>query len=83
MGINRWPGDGALIFAGSPTHQFNLWIPDRTDDAAQAILRLIEKRYASHGRGYLYVSGQSSLYSGKPQIVLTGTAQLSDMPPDN
>lgn len=81
-GINRWPGDGALIFAGSPTHKFNLWIPDRADDPAQAILRLIEKRYAGHGRGYVYVSGQASLHSGKPQIVLTDIAQLSDIPPN-
>lgn len=80
-GINLWPGGGALIFAGSPTHKFNLWIPDRTNAAAQAILRLIEKRYAGTGRGYVYVSGQAKLYNGKPEIVLTDVAQLSDMSP--
>ncbi len=81
-GINLWPGDGALIFAGSPTHKFNLWIPDRTSDTAQAILRLIEKRYADHGREYVYVAGQAKMYNGKPEIVLTSVAQLSDIPPE-
>lgn len=80
-GINRWPGDGALIFAGSPTHRFNLWIPDEASDSAQSILRLIEMRYAGFGRGYLYVSGTAELYRGTPQIVLTDPTQLSDLPP--
>lgn len=80
-GISLWPGDGALIFAGSPTHKFNLWIPDRGSESGQAILRLLEKRYVGHGRGYLYVSGRAKLYNGKPEIVLTDIEQLSDMPP--
>ena len=84
-GINKWPGDGALVFAGSPTHKFNLWIPDRDSAPAQAILNLIETRYSGRGRGYVYVSGKANLYpandSGKPQIVLTDVAQLSDLPP--
>lgn len=83
-GVSQWPGDGALIFAGSPQHKFNLWIPDRESAMAQQILRLLEKRYTGYGRGYVYVSGQASLYpphqGGKPQIVLTDIAQLTDQP---
>lgn len=84
-GISRWPGDGALIFAGSPSHKFNLWIPERDSSDSQAVLRLIETRYSGRGRGYVYVSGPASLYqpaeTGKPQIVLTQAGQLADLPP--
>jgi micrococcal nuclease len=84
-GINQWPGNGALIYAGSKFQKFNLWIPDRGSAVAQAILRLIETRYARSGRGYVYVSGAASLYppmaEGKPQIVITTVKQLSDLPP--
>ena len=84
-GINKWAGNGALIFAGSKFQKFNLWIPDRDSDSAQSILRLIETRYAHSGRSYVYVSGTASLYppsgDGKPQIVLTGVTQLADYPP--
>ncbi len=81
-GINQWPGNGALIYAGSKFQKFNLWIPDRDSTAAQAILRLIETRYVDPGRGYVYVSGPASLYpltaEGKPQIVITDVQQLAD-----
>jgi micrococcal nuclease len=84
-GINQWPGNSALIYAGSKFQKFNLWIPDKDSAAAQTILRLIETRYANSGRGYVYVSGQASLYppnpAGKPQIVLTEAKQLADLPP--
>lgn len=85
-GINQWTGNGALIYAGSKFQKFNLWIPDRDSAAAQTILRLIETRYASSGRGYVYVSGAASLYppghaDGKPQIVITDAKQLGDFPP--
>jgi hypothetical protein len=54
--------------------------------AIQTILRLIATRYASSGRGYVYVSGAASLYppgnaDGKPQIVITDAKQLADFPP--
>ncbi len=84
-GINKRPGSGALIYAGSIKHKFNLWIPDRESAPSQHILSLIEKRYSGKGRGYVYVTGKASLYpqneNGKPQIVLTDAAQLSDLPP--
>jgi micrococcal nuclease len=84
-GVNKWPGDGALIYAGSPHHKFNLWIPNRDSATSQAILRLIETRYAAHGRSYVYVSGKASMYpsnaDGIPEIVLRDASQLSDIPP--
>jgi micrococcal nuclease len=84
-GINQWTDSGALVYAGSPHHKFNLWIPDLESTAAVTIVNLIEKRYSGYGRGYVYVSGQASLWppngGGKPQIVLTDRRQLSDMPP--
>lgn len=84
-GINRWPGGGALIFAGSIAHKFNLWIPDRESTEAQQIIRLIARRYSGQSRGYVYVSGKAGRYpddsSGKPQIVLFDAGQLSDLPP--
>lgn len=84
-GINAWTGGGALIYAGSLFHKLNLWIPNRHSPAAQAILRLIEKRYGSQGRNYVYVSGEASLYppnsQGKPQIVITDVEQRRDFPP--
>ena len=80
-GIQHWPGDGAVIFAGSPQHKFNLWVPDRYIKTGCRILRFIHNRYAGHGRGYIYVSGMVSLYRDKPQIILNTTGQLSDLPP--
>ncbi len=83
-GVNKWPGDGALIYAGSQEHKFNLWIPDSDSQSSQAILNLINTRYSGKGRGYVYVSGKASLYpqnnNGKPQIVLDDVKQLSDLP---
>ena len=79
-GVNKWAGGGALIYAGSVHHKFNLWIPDADTDQAQQIIRLIETRYAEPGRGYAYVSGTASEYGGKPQIVLTNPDQISDFP---
>jgi micrococcal nuclease len=84
-GVSKWAGGGALIYAGSIAHKFNLWIPDRESPAAVRILRLVSDRYAGQGRGYVYVTGMASRYpdndNGKPQIVLTDAAQLSDLHP--
>ena len=79
-GINKWTGGGALIYAGSKYHKFNLWIPDRTEEDAIEIINLVEKRYSSQGRGYVYVKGKVTKYNNIPQIVLTSMNQLSDFP---
>jgi micrococcal nuclease len=88
-GVKRWPG-GAVVYAGSPQHQFNLWIPERSEEMVP-LITLIEKRYSGQeeksysglGRGYVYVSGGITEYNNKPQIELTDTSQLSNVPPGN
>jgi micrococcal nuclease len=80
-GINKWTGGGALIYAGSIYHKFNLWIPDVADEEKTPLLQLIEKRYSGYGRGYVYVTGKAILYNDTPEIVLTDIGQLSDFPP--
>jgi micrococcal nuclease len=81
-GIKRRPGDGALIYAGSPSHPFNLWIPDARSEDRLPLVRLIESRYAGEGgRNYVYASGKAEAFRGTPQIVLTELDQLSDLPP--
>ena len=80
-GINRWLSNGALVYAGSLNHKFNLWIPDFDSAPAQRIINLIQIRYGGYGRSYVYVSGKAELYNGKPEIVLTDITQLSDAPP--
>lgn len=80
-GVNRWSGGGAVIYAGSVTHKFNLWIPDARNEDMAPLIRLIEKRYAHQGRGYVYVSGEVTDYRGIPQIELTNPEQFADIPP--
>lgn len=81
-GVNRWTGDGAVVFAGSVHHKFNLWIPDAREEEKAPLIRLIDKRYAGQGRGYLYVSGEVTEYREIPQIELTDPGQLADSPPE-
>lgn len=80
-GINKWIGGNALIYAGSLYHKLDLWIPDAETDKMTPLKRLIDKRYAGQGRGYVYVSGKVEQYKGKPQIVLKDIKQFSDFPP--
>ena len=55
---NKWIGGSALIYAGSVYHKLDLWIPDAETAEMAPLKRLIEKRYAGLGRGYVYVSGK-------------------------
>ncbi|MGD1838926.1 MAG: thermonuclease family protein [Nitrososphaeraceae archaeon] len=83
-GIDRRSENGAVIFAGSKYHKFNLWIPDIDSDESERIINLIEKRYSGtegNGYGYVYVSGKVTKYNNTPQIILTDIKQLSDFPP--
>jgi micrococcal nuclease len=74
-GLEGW----AAVFEGSVQHKFNIWIPDARDEEKAPLIRLIEKRYAGQGRGY--VSGEVSEFVGNPQIVLSDIEQLADSPP--
>ncbi|MEG3858938.1 thermonuclease family protein [Microcoleus sp. herbarium12] len=80
-GINKWIGSSALIYAGSVDRKLDLWIPDAATDAMAPLQRLIEKRYAGQGRGYVYISGKVEQYKSKPQIILSNIQQFSDFPP--
>ncbi|MCC3408300.1 MAG: thermonuclease family protein [Microcoleus sp. PH2017_10_PVI_O_A] len=82
-GINKWIGGNALIYAGSVYHKLDLWIPDAETYEMAPLKRLIEKRYAGQGRGYVYISGQVEQYKSKPQIILKNIKQLSDFPPES
>ncbi len=82
-GINKWIGGNALIYAGSVYHKLDLWIPDAETDAMAPLKRLIEKRYAGQGRGYVYISGKVEQYKSQPQIVLKNIKQFSDFPPES
>lgn len=82
-GINKWIGGNALIYAGSVYHKLDLWIPDAESHTMAPLKRLIEKRYAGLGRGYVYVSGKVEQYKGKPQIILRDIKQFSDFPPSD
>jgi micrococcal nuclease len=80
--LQPWTDGSLLVYAGSPQHKFNLWIPDATDESNEALIRLLERRYAGTGRrNYVYVSGLLSLYKGTPQFILSDIHQLSDFPP--
>ena len=84
-GIDKRTGDGAVIFAGSKYHKFNLWIPDIDSEESKKIIHLVEKRYSGterNGYGYVYVKGKVTKYNDNPQIILNSINQLSDFPPD-
>jgi micrococcal nuclease len=82
-GINKWVSGGAVIYAGTPQSQFNLWVPDVETPEAQRILRLIKTRYAGEGRGYVYVRGKAAMYgpASRPEMVLENSGQFSDACP--
>jgi micrococcal nuclease len=79
-GIDKWAGEGAVVFAGSKFHRFNLWIPDVDAPEAQRVVQLIQTRYAGTGRGYVYVSGRAKMFADKPEMVLADIRQLADRP---
>jgi micrococcal nuclease len=73
----------AIVKIGSVKQPFTLFIPDAISDEGQKILNLLEYRYISKGdgyprRSYAYLTGQLSLYGGKPQIVVTNAEQIQD-----
>lgn len=76
-GISGYPGSGALLEVGTSARPFMLWVPIAS--SAKEVLRLIGNRYAGEGRrGYVYVTGHTAMYNGKPEIILERAEQLSD-----
>lgn len=80
-GITKWIGNSAIIHTGTKDHNLKLWIPEATDEKYAPLVYLINKRYTGLGRGYIYVSGQVTMYRDKPEITLTSLQQLSDFCP--
>ncbi len=80
-GVPRLQGKGALVPAGTAFRPFNLWIPEAGSGEAAALIRLIARRYAGRGRGYVYAAGRAKRYRGVPELDVTGPSQLSDFPP--
>ncbi|CAD5933893.1 hypothetical protein PCC9214_01472 [Planktothrix tepida] len=80
-GITKWIGNSAIIHTGTKDHNLKLWIPEATDGKYAPLVYLINKRYTGLGRGYIYVSGQVTMYRDKPEITLTSLQQLSDFCP--
>ena len=80
-GITKWIGNSAIIHTGTKDHSLKLWIPEATREQYAPIVHLINKRYTGLGRGYVYVSGQLTMYRDKPEITLTSLQQLSDFCP--
>lgn len=78
QGISKWAGHGAVLFVGTQTHPFALWIPHAKDADKAPLVEAIEKRYAGYGRGFAYVTGKVEAFHDKPQIVLTSLSQLTD-----
>ncbi|MGI9567821.1 MAG: thermonuclease family protein [Nitrosopumilus sp.] len=84
---------GSVLFAGSPNHPFNLWIPATDDGKSEQIVEFLLLRYTDRKhseeddstkrqrRNYVYVSGKVELYrETTPQIVVNDPNQISDRP---
>ncbi len=80
-GITKWIGNSAIIHTGTKDRSLKLWIPEASDNKYAPIVHLINKRYTGLGRGYVYISGQVTMYRDKPEITLTSLQQLSDFCP--
>ena len=73
---------GTVVYAGSSSHRFNLWIDDANSTEARRIKTLIERRYSRTGRNYAYVHGKAFTYhkKGIPQIQIESADQIRDAP---
>ena len=73
---------GTVVYAGSSSHRFNLWIDDANSTEGRRIKTLIERRYSRTGRNYAYVHGKAFTYhkKGIPQIQIESADQIRDAP---
>jgi len=83
--IRRVGANSGLIFTGSHEQPFDLFLPDMDSAAGQEVMKLLETRYISGGesqprRSYAYVTGELSMFGGKPQMVLDSADQITDVP---
>jgi micrococcal nuclease len=73
-------GDGVVVFAGSRHLPLNLWLPDTSEAECRRVLRLIDRRYAGFGRGYVYATGPAQRYRDVPELTICHIGQLADSP---
>jgi micrococcal nuclease len=83
--LRRVGGRHGLIKVGSEDRPFSIFIPEIDEPAGQEIWNLLANRYLSgdglHPRlSYVYITGETKMYRGTPEIVLTDVSQLSDSP---
>lgn len=80
----RLAGKHIVVTIGSFKQPFQVFIPNGVEEG-QDILRLLDNRYIARDeihprRGYAYVRGPLKLYQGKPEMIMTSPAQISDSP---
>ncbi|MEL6599311.1 MAG: thermonuclease family protein [Pseudomonadota bacterium] len=73
--------------SGSRELPFQVFMRDVDEEAGRAALQLALYRYVAEGeakprRNYAYITGALKLFRGRPEIVVTGTDQISDTPPE-
>jgi endonuclease YncB( thermonuclease family) len=75
----------AIVDIGSKAQPFKLFLPDIDSDAGQEILRLLDDRYIPKDpdhvrRSYAYVDGPLKLFRDEPEVVVSASDQITDVP---
>lgn len=81
----------AMVDIGSVAQPFSIFIADIETAKGQALLSLLSLRYLSEGteggqtvtrprRSYGYVKGALRLFNGRPEVVVDGPEDVSDVP---
>lgn len=73
-----WAEQGAVIHIGTKSNPFSLWFPGLDKDKKTPIVCLVEERYASYGRGYVYMTGKVTAFKEKPQLVIENASAFAD-----
>lgn len=81
--------DHVVFNTGSLSQPFQIFVPNANIGEGADIMNLLDTRYRSDGedrprRSYAYITGEASMFpdteTGRPQIIVTETAQISDWP---
>jgi micrococcal nuclease len=80
----RVAGPHIIVTIGSFQQPFQVFIPNGIEKG-QDILRLLDNRYIATDemhprRGYAYVRGLLKLYQNKPEMIVTSSDQIFDLP---
>ncbi len=84
--LNRINNDSiGLVDIGSQAQPFTLFLPNLQSEQGQKLYQLLVNRYigseTSPRRSYLYVTGELSMFNGKPQMIVSDTQQITDFFP--